>query len=147
MVARRAELGGATARPRRPSRNRDPELLEELFKALDALKRHQAEIVRAADDEVLLSFAVRHVDDAARAVRGISESLRRGGTPMLPWKSFTDLPPSGVSTEEARRWVEEELGLSHAMLAAYFAVVPTRGYLDGPESDDTPEEAEGPPEP
>ncbi len=135
MVARRADLARKDAPPRRHGPNRDQELIELLFETLDTLKRHHAEILASPGDEVLGAFAVQHVGKVGRVARGVSESLRSGGTPMLPWRQLTSIPSSGLSADHARKWILEDLDLPHAMLRTYFNVVPMRGYLDGLSDD------------
>lgn len=132
MVARRAELGERADAPRQKGPGRDEELLVAIFGYLDALKRHQSEIVRTSNDEVLLDFAVRHLEEAGRAARAVSESLRSAGSPMLPWGDLTTLPSSGLTADEAKRWVRERLDLPHGLLRTYFDVVPVRAYLHAP---------------
>lgn len=130
MVARRAELREENEHRLQRPPGADDELIERIFVGLDALKRHESRIVEAPDDEIIQSFAARHLVDIGRAARDVSEGRRSLGRPMIPWQGLLDLPSAPLSPEEAGRWIRDELELPHGLLQAYFSIVPMTTYLD-----------------
>ena len=140
MVARRAELREENEHRLRRPPGADDEMIERIFLGLDALKRHASRILEAPDDEIIQSFATRHLVDIGRAARGVSDGRRSVSRPMLPWQCLLDLPSAPLSPAEARRWIRDELDLTHGLLHAYFSIVPMTRYLDpsgSPEATET----------